>query len=426
MTSFAIITALFILAAIIVLIRPLLKAPDINTIDQKQVNLEIFKQRLTELEQDLQQGQIDQDDYDATYQDLEKQLLSDIPEQEEKIITDISSNTNSLIVILVTVPLLTIGAYLYLGNPEAINTPVAKQTTSKAIPHAANKPATQAPSIAEVVIKLEQKLKQEPDNKKFLFLLARSYTHLRQFTKAEGAYERLTKLVTDNPNYWADYADIAAFNQKGKLTGKPYELTKRALSVLPEHPKALWLAGTYHFQQQQYQKALRFWKKLRALLPPESRNLQSLNASIASAEQKLGIKPSVTTQAPVTQRSTSGAAPVAAVSISGVALLSDKLKSRVQPGDTVFIYARASKGPRMPLAVVRKTVKDLPIKFTLNDSMAMMPQMKLSSFKEVVVSARISRSGNAITQSGDLSSATINVTVGSNKELTLEINQVVP
>jgi len=422
MTSFAIIAALFILASIIVLIRPLLKPPETSHIDQKQVNLEIFKQRLTELDLDLQQGQIDQDNYDATRQDLEKQLLNDIPENEEINIADNSNNTSSLLITLTTVPLLAIGLYLYLGSPDAINQPAPSKKASTTNPHEANQPPAQAPSIAEVVVKLEKKLKTEPGNKKLLFLLARSYTHLKQFKNAESAYERLTRLVTDNASYWADYADIAAFNQKGNLAGKPYELIKHALSVLPEHPKAIWLAGTYYYQQKEYKKAIRFWEKLRALLPPESRNMQSINASIASAEAKLGIKPTMATKTPAPQSTPSAAS----VSITGVARIADNLKSRVQPGDTVFIYARASKGPRMPLAVVRKQVRDLPISFTLNDSMAMMPQMKLSSFKNVVVSARISRSGNAITQSGDLSSAKINVTVGDMKKLVLEINQVVP
>ena len=426
MTSFAIIAGLFILFAIIMLTRPLLKTPDLGKVDQKQVNLEIFKQRQAELEQDLQQGQIDQHEYEATRQDLEKQLLSDIPEQEETPTADNGKQTVSLLVTVVAIPLLAIGLYLYLGHPEAINNPNTHPESSARNPHGSSKKTTQAPSIAEIVIKLEKKLKQEPDNKKVLFFLARSYTHLRQYKKAEQIYEQLTRLVPDNASYWADYADIAGVNQRGRLDGKPYELIKRALSVLPEHPKALWLAGTYYYQKMEYNKAIRFWKKLRALLPPASRNLKSINASIASAEQKLGIKPSASTETRIQPRKRAETAQASGISISGVARISDKLKSRTRPDDTVFIYARASKGPRMPLAVVRKKVRELPIKFTLNDSMAMMPQMKLSNFKNVVVSARISRSGNAITQSGDLSSAKVNVTLSDKQQLNLVIDRVVP
>ena len=99
--------------------------------------------------------------------------------------------------------------------------------------------------------------------------------------------------------------------------------------------------------------------------------------------------------------------------VSGKVSLSPSLKGKVAPTDTVFILARAANGPRMPLAVFRKQVKDLPLEFTLDDSMAMRPQMRLSNFDQIVVAARISKTGHAVTQPGDFEGATAPVKPGA-------------
>lgn len=245
--------------------------------------------------------------------------------------------------------------------------------------------------------------------------------HVQQFDKAEHALEKLTQLVQDDPSIWANYADVAAVNQKGSLEGKPYEYTKRALSLEPKHPKALWLAGTYHFQRQSYDKAVRFWTILQKEMPADSKSLEMINASLADARQKAGMEP-------VDQQAQQQAAPQATngAVINGQVSVASSLKDKVSPEDTVFVYARAASGPRMPLAIVRKQVKDLPFDFKLDDSMAMMPQMKLSNFDKVVVSARISKSGDAMTQSGDYISNQPEIMLTTETPLKLEINKQVP
>ncbi len=420
MISFSIIAALMLLGALILIIRPLMRAPKDSQVERQQINLDIYKQRLTELENDLAEGQIEQHEYSAAQQDLEKQLIFDIPEHSAQKNIDARRSQGSLITLVIALPASALGLYLYLGNPTAIN-PDATQTQA-ASPHAgAVKSDKPMPSVTEMIVKIKQRLQENPTDPKGWNLLARSYMHTKQFDKAEQALEKLTELVTDDPNIWANYADVAAVNQQGKLDGKPYEFTKRALSLEPKHPKALWLAGTYHFQQQSYDKAIRFWEILQRLLPPESKDAEMINNSIADARKQLGISPADT------QASIKPAMPMAAaVSISGQVSLAEQLKDKVSPDDTVFVYARAASGPRMPLAVVRKQVKDLPFEFTLDDSMAMMPQMKLSGFDKVVVSARISKSGNAITQSGDLSSDKLEVLTSKHDPVTLEINTLVP
>jgi len=420
MISFSIIVALMLLGALVLVIRPLIRAPEDSNVERQQINLEIYQQKLVELESDLAEGQIEQQEYAAAQQDLEKQLIVDIPEQGAGENIDNRRSQASLITLVIALPASALGLYLYLGTPTAIN-PVATQTQA-ASPHAgAVKSDKPMPSVAEMIVKIKQRLQENPEDAKGWNLLARSYMHTQQFEEAEQALEKLTELVTDDPNIWANYADVAAVNQKGSLNGKPYELTKRALALEPKHPKALWLAGTYHYQQQSYDKAIRFWEILQGLLPPESKDAEMINTSIADARKQLGI-------APTDQQAS--AAPMAAVatsvSITGQVSLAAQLNDKVSPDDTVFVYARAASGPRMPLAIVRKQVKDLPFAFTLDDSMAMMPQMKLSNFDKVVVSARVSKSGDAMTQSGDLVSNQPQVEVNGKPTVTLEIQQQVP
>ena len=411
-----------LLLAIVILVRPLLRTPKSNTVDQQSLNLDIYKQHLQELDNDLENGQINQAEYTIAQQDLEKQLIMDIPESAAKTKSDVNRSPLTQITVIIALPILAIGIYFYLGKPEAINAPQAKQVNASDAHANAKKPAKALPSVSEMIVKLEQKIQQEPNNVQGWRLLSRAYMHTRQFEKAEKAYNTLTTLQTDDPNIWADYADIVAVNQKGSLDGKPFEYTKRALALQPKHPKALWLAGTYHFQKDDYKKAIRFWDVLKAQLPPASKDAVMLTASINDAKKRLGMplesKPEIASTEQTKTEISHG--------ITGTVTLSKELSGKTSPTDTVFVYARAAKGPRMPLAIVKKQVKDLPFEFTLDDSMAMMPQMKLSNFESVVVTARISKTGNAMTQPGDLIAKEINITSKNSKPVSLEIDHITP
>ena len=423
MISFSIIAALMILGALLLIATPLLRKPADHQLERKQINLDIFKQRLAELDHELAEGLISDQEYKAAEQDLEKQLIVDIPEDKKARVLNDKGSKISLIAYIIIIPAATIGLYMYLGSPQAIDAKAMQQAS------ATHQSTTTAPgddtkqlSVEEMIVKLEERLKENPEDSKGWYLLSRSYMHVQKFDKAEQAMQKLTEMVQDDPSLWANYADIAAVNQKGDLTGKPYEYTKRALSLEPKHPKALWLAGTYHFQQHEYGKAVRFWTILQKLLPADSQNLEMINASIADARQRAGVAPADTQTAQQQPTPSTDAT----VSIAGRVSVADTIKDKLSPEDTVFVYARAASGPRMPLAIVKKQVKDLPFDFKLDDSMAMMPQMKLSSFDKVVVSARISKSGNAMTQSGDYISNQPEISFPADTPITLEILQEVP
>jgi len=272
-------------------------------------------------------------------------------------------------------------------------------------------------------------LQKEPENPEGWVMLAHTYYALKRMPEAVRAYEQAVKRQPDNANLLADYADALAATQNS-IQGRPLELVERALKVDPTQWKALALAGTAAFDRKDFKLAVGYWEKLRTTLPPNSEILRSVESSIAEAKAAGGIQtaaaqPDAATANSAPSRTSAtiadGAASVSSrpatssrASITGTINLSAALSSRTAPTDTVYVFARAAQGPKMPLAILRKQVKDLPAKFALDDSMAMMPEMKLSNFDEVIVGARISKSGSATPQSGDLEGYSGPVKLGAN------------
>jgi cytochrome c-type biogenesis protein CcmH len=289
--------------------------------------------------------------------------------------------------------------YLVVGTPAALG----PQAPASVAGGAHNFTPEQ---VEKMVSDLAARLEKEPDNLEGWVVLARSYYALKRFDAAAKAFERVVKLAPDEPDLLADYADALATAGGGTLGGKPLALVKRALEIDPTHWKALALAGTEAFNRKDYGTAVAFWEKLRATAPAGSPIAESIDASIAEARQLGGLEPGAKPAAPA-----AAAAPAARV--AGKVSISPDLLGKAAPTDTVFVFARAAEGPRMPLAIVRKQVKDLPFDFALDDSMAMAPNMKLSSFPAVVVGARISKSGNATPQSGDLEGLSKPVKLGA-------------
>jgi cytochrome c-type biogenesis protein CcmH len=258
---------------------------------------------------------------------------------------------------------------------------------------------------------LEEKSARNPDDPEALVLLARSYSDLGRYVDAASAYERLTQIVTDEPILWTDYAEALAMTH-GSLQGGPTKLLERALELNPNHPKALALSGTAAMERGDHAAAVRHWERLLKLIPPEyGEDIRMVKESIGQARQMLAQ--SKGGKAALQQIDKAPRATAGRERISGTVTLSDALKGKADPDDTLFVLARAAQGPKMPLAILRKQVKDLPLRFTLDDSMAMSPEMKMSNFDEVVVVARISRSGDAIPKPGDLQGMSKPLALGS-------------
>jgi len=274
---------------------------------------------------------------------------------------------------------------------------------------------------------LEEKVAGKPDDAESLLLLARTYSERERFAEAAQAYDTLTQLIPKNAQLWADYADVLAMASGRTLVGTPTKLLDKALALDPDNFKALALSGSAAMERGDYPVTVRHWERLLRMIPKEDENAKIVEGGIQQARvlmaQKNNVKsPVQTRRAPVAEAQ---AVQAGKEGISGTVVLGDALKSQVSPNDTLFVLVRAAQGSKMPLAIVRKQVKDLPLKFTLDDSTAMSPEMKMSNFDQVVVIARVSKSGNAMTQPGDLQGMSATVKPGTTG-LKLSIDKVVP
>jgi cytochrome c-type biogenesis protein CcmH len=238
-----------------------------------------------------------------------------------------------------------------------------------------------------MVALLLDRVKARPDDIEGWTQLGRGYVALQRWRDGAIALRRAVDLAPNNPHLLADLADVVAMNQGRRLAGEPARLIQQALDADPRHVKALALAGSAALEAQDYATARDLWQRALALVPPDSPAARSMRGSLAQAT-KLADGAATTVASAGTR-------------IDGEVLLSPALASRMAPNDTLFVFARAAEGPRMPLAIVRRSAT-LPASFALDDSMAMSPQLRLSAFARVVVGARLSRSGNATPQPGDL------------------------
>ena len=308
--------------------------------------------------------------------------------------------------------------YLWKGMPAPTEAAQTAAADGQAPQHSTN-----ADQIAAMTEKLSARLKDKPDDVEGWSMLARSYSVLGRHADALKAYEKASSLRKDDPTLLADYADSLAVNSNNSLDGEPMKLVERALKLDPKNLKALYLAGTYAFNKQDYKSAIKTWETLAQVGPPGNVFVREVEPAIAEARKLAGLPAAA---APLDAAPQAVAAPLAigAGMVSGTVTLTAALAKQAQPDDTLFVFARAAEGSRMPLAILRKQVKDLPITFTLDDSMAMSPATALSSVSQVIVGARISKSGNAMPQAGDLSGQSAPVKVGA-AGLKIEIKDLV-
>jgi cytochrome c-type biogenesis protein CcmH len=290
----------------------------------------------------------------------------------------------------VTVVALAGAGYWWKGSPEP-----------QAAPHATN-----AAQIAAMTDELVAHLKEQPNDAEAWSMLARIYSVLGKHPEALKAYEKAVSLRKDDATLLADYADALAIKNNQSLAGEPMRLIERALKLEPGNTKALALAGTHAFDRKDYAGAVKYWEKAVQTGGADNPMVQQMLPGLAQARDLAGL-PSA-----------------GGKTVSGNVSLAPALLKQVSPQDTVFIFARASEGSRMPLAIVRKQVKDLPVQFLLDDSLAMSPANKLSGAANVVVGARVSKSGNATPQPGDFSGQSGAVAVGASG-LQIEISEVV-
>jgi cytochrome c-type biogenesis protein CcmH len=305
--------------------------------------------------------------------------------------------------------------YWKTGSPSLARvSPGNAQTATASAAPAAEANASSAAQdglkqIAAMVDKLEARMKERPDDAQGWLMLARSYSVLGRFDDALPAYKHADELQPRNATLLADYADAVAASRGRTDNPESVALVERALAADPAQPKALALAGTIAFDRGDYKGAVARWQKMADAVPADSPMLKQVQASIAEARERAGMPAA----APAAPAVVGKAAAAGSTSVTGTVTLAPALAIQAAPDDTVFVFARAVGGGRMPLAVQRAKVSDLPLSFKLDDSMAMTPTATLSSAKQVIVGARISKSGNAIPQAGDLSGEAAPVAPGA-------------
>lgn len=405
MTVFAILAALLVIAATARLLFPLLRVPKAtgnSANERREANLAIFRDQLAELERERDEASLSEPDFEQAKRELQRRLLEDVQTEDSgEALTPASRKT--AIALIVALPLFAAAGYALLGNPGGLD-PLQTQAQQRVTPG----------QIEEMVSRLAEKLKQNPDDAKGWVMLARSYKVLERFAEAAEAYSHAGPVLDKDATLLADYAEVLAQANKGNLQGKPSELIARALKLDPNEPQALLLAGAAASDRRDFSAAADHWSRLLLQLEPGSEEAASVEAAIAKARE-------ISTGADAQKKTPA----LTSLSINGEVTLSPQLAAQAKPEDVLFVFARAEDGQRMPLAVVRGTVGDLPLRFRLDDSMALPGGRKLSEFKTVNLEARIAKAGKAQTSSGDLFGGASGITPGA-QGVRLTIDRVQP
>jgi cytochrome c-type biogenesis protein CcmH len=462
----------FVLPAL--LRRPATPVADLAQDDARAANLRVLRDQMQALQAEHAAGTVDEAQFQLARTDIERRVLEEDTAAEAAASARSRQNTRagrSAVVLGLFVPFFALLMYALLGTPQAVLQPSGAMAGGG---EQAQPEFTQA-QVEEMVTRLAQRMESkttsEASDVEGWVMLARSYGVLQRYPEAARAYARAQALAPDDARILADHADVLAMAQGQRVNGEPQKLAERAVQLDPRNLKALALLGSAAFERQDYAQAQKFWTDALAVAPPGSPFAQGLESGLRDAQQAAagragtGAGEAATTAAgagagastgavasggglagapataanPATPSATAVAAapgatapgtpatPSAATgpSITGTVQLAPALAAKVQPTDTVFIFARAEQGPRMPLAILKRSAADLPLRFRLDDSQAMAPEFKLSGVQKVIVGARISRSGDALPRSGDLVGQSAAVEVGA-QGLALTIDGVQP
>ncbi|MSR17220.1 MAG: c-type cytochrome biogenesis protein CcmI [Methylococcaceae bacterium] len=382
MIQFGIFVALLIAIALCFLLIPLWLTPKIVSSDHSEINIELAQKKLQSLEMDLENGVLTQAQYEPLKNELMLNLHRDL-KQPETLIIDEKKGRWLAIPLAVFVPLLALVIYSVKGDLRAFDD-VTTQAQIKAKPTSAE--------INVMVEKLAKKMNDNPSDSEGWIMLARSYKVMKRYPEAVEALRKALALTGEQPEVLLQLADVIAMKNGGSLLGEPAELVAKSLDIDANNDMGLWLYGLANAEDGKFNEAIGFWQKLQTHYQPDNDDFKEVQKLINQAKEALA-EPVISTMAQKVVANNKG--------IHLIVSLDEKFKTVTNLEDFIFIYAQSAQGGKMPLAVVKKQVKDLPLEITLDDSMAMMPAMTISSVEKVHVSARISNSGNAIAQSGE-------------------------
>jgi len=441
--TFWVLLILMLLIAIGLLVYPLLKARQYSTLAYKDSNLKINDEKIAELDLDLQEGLIDQQYYKAAREELDRELLIDIPAESKETASEHYTNAARrhpalALIISVFVPMLALLLYLDLGmhnaSDESFIASQQQQATDK------------QPSIEEMTRKLEAKIEQEGGSVKDWTMLGRSHKYLGENEQAARAFAVALEQDTDNAQLMLELAEVLALNNNRVFSDDARALVLKAYELEPANPNTLWFAGVAEFQRGNHRPAIAHLIKLLSLTGGDVEVMKSVISVIAKSRQALvdageempPLEKMIGLESMMAEARAAGkAASVeaektpASASASKTRLeiqvdVSDQVRQKFDANDIVFVYAKAKQGPRMPLAAKRITLAELPASVILDDSMAMVEGMNLSAFDELVISARVTKTGSAIAQSGDYIGRIDVTDKSADTKLNIVIDSVVP
>ena len=364
MIEFWLSAGLLLLAALSFLLIPILRGRSRQLEeDRTALNVALYQERVAELAAQEAAGVLDEAQMAKGRDEAGRELLADTEGAEAPRQGHLGKALPLLAALLV--PLLALGLYLHFGAADKVELTQEFAEAPK--------------SMEEMTARLERVVQTQPDSAEAVYFLGRAYMAEQRPADAARTFERAVNLAGRQPELLGQWAQALYFAADKKWSPQLQALTDEALKADPNEVTSLGLRGIAAFEGERYQEAIDYWKRLLAQLPEGDASRAALQGGIDRAAERLGGSPGQ-------------AAPVAARLKVRVELAA-ALKDKVKPDDTVFIFARASNGPPMPLAAKRVTVAQLPIEVELSDADAMMPQMKLSDFAEVQLVARVSRAG---------------------------------
>lgn len=393
MIGFWIVCALLILVALIIILPALLAKKPQPDLDYRKIDRALYDQKLAELDRDLDNDLIDAEQHEIARRDLQRTLIDDASGRRQQTLK--TSNKILPAIVALAIPAVAVLTYLQLDNGLPSLSPEFQARLQA-------RQSDQMPSMEEAVAALEERLKQDPTNLDGWLMLGRTYFMLERFDVAADAYAKATEITQGaDADVLVSYGEARGFAMGQQFDTDTLQLFTKALRIDPNHQKALWYAGLAAFQLKNYTDTIGYWERLIQQVPAAQQQvISALQASLKEAREQAASETTDTPQAAdqTDRLPTESIGTAVTVNVS----LAEQLRDRAAATDTLFIYARARLGPKMPVALVRMTAANLPVTVTLDDSVAMIPGVNLSGVEQLEVVARISKSGRAAMQSGDL------------------------
>jgi cytochrome c-type biogenesis protein CcmH len=422
MTLFVLLALALVLLGLAFVAWPLLRTRSLVSEDRDRQNIAIARERVADLEAELREGILGQDEFEQAKEEVESALLIDMDQRDDgEGAKAADPGTGTFVALALAVPVVTVLLYLQLGEPKWID----REPMEAAPVAGAGHDEQTMPSVDEMIERLSRRLTENPQDAEGWFMMGRTMMVLQQYDKAVPAMEKTLELTGDQPTVMLALADAIAMNQQGSMAGRPTELVNRALAQEPQNSTALWMSAMALEEEGDYVQALSRVAQLRPLLSESPDEL----AEVAKLEQHIRGKMDGGEAEPAAVATESTPAEQTADRAAAIQVrveLAEELATQVRPSDTLFIFARAVQGPRFPVSIARLTAGDLPAETVLDDSGSVMGNIKLSDFENVNLEARISRSGNAMPQSGDIRGMVENVPVDGKDRIRILLNTPIP